>query len=1019
MHPARLVGLVAVLVLTLPRSSRAQDGPALADAALRCVWMVDAREGWAVGDDGVILHTTDGWESCDRQTTHVRASLRGVHFVDPYIGYAVGLEVLPFGRGTAGVVLGTTDGGATWNKLVNRDLPGLSAVCFADADVGFAFGDTTGGNASGVFMTVNRGKSWTTAPALTATSGWGCGSLYQGTPLFAGTGQVGTIEKDQVFVLPTKLPPQVAMLSMAAKDHDIWAVGTRATVLVSRKTGGKSWEPVKLPMPDHLMASLDFNSVCCQGDHVWIAGRPGSVVFHSWDRGQSWEAQRTGQAFPLQSMCFADEKTGWAVGECGTILQTKDGGRSWAVRRRGGHRSAVMFVTAQAPRHQANLAHQLPLGTMAVVGGDQGYLTTALQVMHRPDEYRMDCDRLRQAVRTVGGSSAEVLTPFVVADYQETMPKERLAQLLETNRLVEQFVLALRIWRPSVVVVDEPEAFDPITRLVREALDQACESSGNASNYPDHFTKFDLQPWRPARLFVKGRVRTKVGLQDPDTVVDLDLPRPVLFAAANDFANLARPLILDRFPAALSREEYTLRRSWGESANVTTDLMAGLTLGHGGQARREKVDVEDFKYQLLLAATKQQWDNTQTARMKVSDPAEETHFFTNLEKSLVGLAPMTIGDRIYAKATEFADQGQWTMARECHLMLLDLMPTHRLAPESCRFLLTTMGSSEARRRVELGQVKTMAQYSIRSGFTLTDREGKINLDQKDHNSVVQRRRTELRRWNEGAVAAGEIYSALEPLGFPDPALQFCLQAARRAEGGEGNRLWPIEHQLRQPPGSWYDVAATELWLSQPIGAAPRPVLHARRVATPSKRVGRLDEAVWKEIPATRFRVAAGQAATTEVRMAYDDQYLYLAVNCQSATAAQAPVKNRQRDEDLSSYDRISLMLDLDRDYTSYFHFEFDQRGCLTEDCSGDKTWNPKWFVEVQPTKNGWSAEVAIPLVELTGKASLTGEVWACNVSRITPGVGIQAASLPAGVKPRCEGMGLLKFEDADVKQAGK
>jgi len=1020
MHRSRALALVVSSLLALPLGLAAQDGPAVADAPLRAMWMADAREGWAAGDDGLILHTVDGWETFERQTTHVRASLRGVHFVDPYLGYAVGLEVLPFGRGTAGVVLGTTDGGATWNKLVNREMPGLNAVCFLNADQGFAFGDTTGGCASGVFMTTNRGKTWDTVPALSATNGWTCGTMHQGAPLFGGArGQVGTIEKEQVFVLPTRLPRDMVLQAMAAKDHDVWAVGTQATVLVSRKTAGKNWEAVELPMPGHLRGSLDFNSVCCQGDHVWIAGRPGSVVFHSWDRGKSWEAQRTGQAFPLNHLCFADEKTGWAVGECGTILQTKDGGRSWAVRRRGGHRSGLMFVTAQASRHQTASGHQLPLGTMAVFGGDQGYLTTAVQVTYRPDEYRADGDRLRQAARTVGGSSAEVLSGFPLADYQESTPAELLRQVLDEKRLEEQLVLALRTWRPSVVVGDDPSEIvsqGRASQVISTALRRACELSGKADAYPEHFTKFDLQPWQPVRLFCRsGRGATVAA------VVDLDLPRPTLFAAANDFANLARPMLFDRFPPARGKEEFTLVHSWGEAVDVSSDLMAGLSLGHGGQARREKVNVDDLRYQLLLAATKQQWDNTQTARAKLADPVEEKHFFTNFEASLVGLAPMTIGDRIFAKAQEFADQGQWTMARECHLMLLDLMPTHRLAAESCRFILTTMGSSEARRRVDLKQMKTMAEYAIRSPFSLTDREGRVNLDPKAQKSVVQRRRGELRRWNAGAVAAGEILSVVDPLCFADPATQFCLQANRRAEGrDEASRLWQTNYQLRQPPGPWFDAAAAELWLAQPVGAAPKPFLQVKRIAAPQID-GSLDDAIWKDVPAMMLRPAAGKTARTEVRMAYDDQYLYLAVRCQAAEGVPllAAVKPRKRDDDLGSFDRVSLMLDLDRDYNTYFHFEFDQRGCVAEDCCGDLTWNPKWFVEVQSARDGWTAEVAIPLVELTGKENLAGETWACNVTRITPGVGVQAASLPSGVQPRCEGMGLLRFEEGVVKQAGK
>jgi photosystem II stability/assembly factor-like uncharacterized protein len=1021
-----------VVFLFLPLFTNAQDGPAVADAPLRAVTMVDAKEGWAVGEDGLILHTLDGWETCERQTTHVRASLRCVQFIDPYIGYACGLEVLPFGRGTVGVVLGTTDGGSSWNKLVNRELPGLNAIRFVDADVGFAFGDTTGGCASGVFMTVNRGRTWTTVPTLTATTGWACGTIFQDLPLFAGAGgHVGTLssKKDQVIVLSNRVPKDVQLQAMAAMDQDVWAVGTQATLLVSRKTDGKSWDPVTLPLPETLRASLDFNTVCCQGEHIWIAGRPGSLVFHSWDRGKSWEAQRTGQSFPLNSLCFTDESNGWAVGECGTVVQTKDGGRSWAVRRRGGHRAGLLVVTAQAANAQAPSAYQLPLGTLAVLGGDQGYLTTAVQVTHRPEEYRSNSDRLRQAIRTVGAGSADVLSGFVLADYQDAMPAEKMQQVLDPKRLEEQLVLALRTWRPSVVVCDAlaSNGSNGIpSQVVGVALRKACELSGKADAYPEHFSKFDLRPWQPARLF--GRA---AGDAKRDTMVDLDLPRPVLFASANDFANLARPLVLDRFPPAPAKEEFMLVQSWVEPADIRTDLMAGLTLGHGGQARREKVEVDDVRYPLLVEATKKQWFETMEPRAKMNDPAEARQFFTHFQKSLLGLAPTTVGDRIFAKAQEFADQGNWMMARECHLMLLDHLPNHRLAPEACRFIMTTMGSSEARRRADLGQMKTLSEYPLAMPrLKMPDREGKFDPDQqlKASRTIIQRRAKEFRVWHEGALAASEVYSMLEPLAYLDPSTQFCRQANRRLVGQhEGSLIWQTTFQSTSPPSPWLDAAASEAWLAVagdgpgPWFSPPKRVLQARRITSMPTLDGKLDDAVWKDVPTTALQPCAGAtAAKTEVRMAFDDQHLYLAVRCQTAGGMpKAPAfdKPRKRDEDLRMFDRVSLMLDLDRDYNSYFHFEFDQRGCVAEDCCGDRTWNPRWFVHVHPTTDGWTAEVAIPLGELTGKVKLTGEVWACNITRITPGVGLQAASLPAAAKPRCEGMALLNFEFAELKQA--
>ena len=56
------------------------------DAALHAVQFVDANEGWAVGDEGVIWHTIDGGGTWERQPSGTRASLRAVSFVTPFTG---------------------------------------------------------------------------------------------------------------------------------------------------------------------------------------------------------------------------------------------------------------------------------------------------------------------------------------------------------------------------------------------------------------------------------------------------------------------------------------------------------------------------------------------------------------------------------------------------------------------------------------------------------------------------------------------------------------------------------------------------------------------------------------------------------------------------------------------------------------------------------------------------------------------------------------------------------------------
>lgn len=177
--------------------------------------------------------------------------------------------------------------------------------------------------------------------------------------------------------------------------------------------------------------------------------------------------------------------------------------------------------------------------------------------------------------------------------------------------------------------------------------------------------------------------------------------------------------------------------------------------------------------------------------------------------------------------------------------------------------------------------------------------------------------------------------------------------------------------------------------------------------------GEFDDPCWQGQKPVTLKSATGDTLKeypTEVMLSFDREFLYLAVRCKHPEDRfVAPVKNRKRDEDLRAFDRVSLLLDLDRDYATYYRLDIDQRGCLAEDCWGDRTWNPRWFVAVKSDKDGWCAEAAIPLTELTGERVTVGKAWGCNVVRVLPGRGVQAMSIPADVEPRPEGLGILIF----------
>ncbi len=147
-------------------------------------------------------------------------------------------------------------------------------------------------------------------------------------------------------------------------------------------------------------------------------------------------------------------------------------------------------------------------------------------------------------------------------------------------------------------------------------------------------------------------------------------------------------------------------------------------------------------------------------------------------------------------------------------------------------------------------------------------------------------------------------------------------------------------------------------------------------------------------------------------LACDGQFLYLAVECRRAAGPSyaTPTRPRPRDPDLSPHDRLEIFLDLDRDHATWYRLVVDSRGWVAEDCWGDKTWNPTWFVARDSDDQRWTIEAAVPLDQLTGRYPQARDVWALGAQRIVPGVGFQSWSQPAAPEVRPEGFGYLIFE---------
>jgi hypothetical protein len=602
-------------------------------------------------------------------------------------------------------------------------------------------------------------------------------------------------------------------------------------------------------------------------------------------------------------------------------------------------------------------------------------------------------------------------------------------------------VLALRVWRPNVIVMDAP--FDlgdakTIDNLLADLVTQAVTRAADNRAYPEQLDAMGLQTWKVGKVY--GRWKDQKG-----STLSIDLTRisQRLETTIRDFAAEASALLGATQATLPLVQHYRLIASNVEGAAGHVNLLQGFDLAPGGTARRK---------QTLLPLSNPEFERIARARRNMELMAEAPPSPLNDPNKMLGqIGPMLekmpesqAVPAAFTIAKQLAKNGQWSMAREAFIALVKRYPSHPLAAEACRWLIRHDASSESRRRYELGQFWVLTQSTVVEGSPLQVPDiklTKMNPDKQadpDQAPRVERLKTETsnlpagqykrevgnfatpqstRQWYQGSVDVADKLAAFGPVYANEVEAQFCLQSARRQLGDFDAPLrWYRQYLNTHVDGAYRDAALMELWLANRRGDSPKPLAYCRQTDSRPYLDGDLEDACWQGGKRLQLKNAQGNTVDeypTEVSLSYDMQFIYFAVQCRHPAAGFVPLaKTRTPDADVKPYDRISLMFDLDRDYSTYYHLQVDQRGCLADECvvnTADRSWNPRWFVSCKSDKSGYQIEGAIPITELTGEQISINRSWAFNVARIIPGKGVQAWSIPADVAPRPEGMGILVF----------
>ena len=168
-------------------------------------------------------------------------------------------------------------------------------------------------------------------------------------------------------------------------------------------------------------------------------------------------------------------------------------------------------------------------------------------------------------------------------------------------------------------------------------------------------------------------------------------------------------------------------------------------------------------------------------------------------------------------------------------------------------------------------------------------------------------------------------------------------------------------------------------------------LHIRKTNLPIEIDGILNDQAWKETDVVKdfFMVLpadTGRASQpSEIRMAYDNEHIYLAAVFYNNPPGPYYVESLRRDFVFGKNDNFLLFLDPFNNQTTGFSFGANAAGAqwdgtMNNGTRVDLNWDSKWVSEVKNDEDKWVLEMAIPFKSIRYKKGV--KEWGINFSRL-------------------------------------
>ncbi|HWA05000.1 MAG TPA: YCF48-related protein, partial [Ignavibacteria bacterium] len=247
-------------------------------------------------------------------------TLRAVDFVDNNTGYAAG---------DYGTVLKTTNAGNTWNKLAGPNEKNLTSLDFVNGTTGFV-----GSHSQMLKKTTDAGQTWQSIQ-LPVSGNWDTAyTIMDINFVNQTTGYVvGFFLLESKIWKTTDAGNSWSTLPVTGADYlkrtyfidantGFAYGGPTYSEVIKTTDGGQSWQQVS--QESYIAYSMSFIN-----SQVGVYGCESGRIYRTTDGGNSWTFAFCPSSLDIMSIQFVNATTGFGFGTGSVYVKTTDGGVNW------------------------------------------------------------------------------------------------------------------------------------------------------------------------------------------------------------------------------------------------------------------------------------------------------------------------------------------------------------------------------------------------------------------------------------------------------------------------------------------------------------------------------------------------------------------------------------------------------------------------------------------------------------------------------------------------------------------